>query len=122
MASTSILIVEDEGILAAAMQMLLSQMGYTICGIAPSGRRALDLAAKNPPALVFMDIKLRGAMDGIEAARLISNMYKSTIVFVSAHSDPETKARAMKTRPAAFITKPVEEYELKRILSEVFPK
>src|SRR5262249_11647379 len=66
-----ILVVEDERLVAHDLQRHLQRLGFTVCGIATSGREAIALAAQTHPALILMDIVLDGPMDGIEAAAQI---------------------------------------------------
>ncbi len=68
MKSEKILIVEDEKVVALSIESNLKSIGYEVCGIASTGERALNLAAKTLPDLAIMDIKIKGGMDGIETA------------------------------------------------------
>lgn len=67
-----ILIVEDESIIALEMKFKLEFEGYTIVGIVATGEEAIKIAHDENPDLILMDIMLRGKMDGIEAASMIS--------------------------------------------------
>ena len=71
MNKTTILIVEDEAIVAADLAGKLGQLGYEVVGTAAEGEEAVELACRLRPHLVLMDIWLKGAMDGIEAAEAI---------------------------------------------------
>ena len=66
-----ILIVEDERIVAEDIQISLAKLGYSVAGIAASGEEAVEKAEELCPDLVLMDIKLKGDMDGVEAAEQI---------------------------------------------------
>ncbi|WP_054699505.1 response regulator [Desulfosarcina cetonica] len=68
MTETNILIVEDERIIAEDLKDILLELGYGVCGSVSSGEAAVDLAEKTETDLVLMDIKLDGAMDGIDTA------------------------------------------------------
>ncbi len=67
MANERILIAEDDGIIAARLQSILTKIGYTVPIVVASGEEALRQAAEAPPDLALMDIRLAGDMDGIEA-------------------------------------------------------
>ena len=116
----SILIVEDEGILAIEMEGYLSQGGYDVIGIAASGERAVQMADQNVPDLILMDIKLRGKMDGIDTAIVIKDKFDVPIIFISAHGDKTTIDRASHLSHAGFIHKPLDSGELCPIVDNVF--
>lgn len=103
---TRILVVEDDGIIAFDMVSRLEKLGYGVVSIAATGADAIRRAEELRPHLVFMDITLMGDMDGIEAAKIIRDRFGSRIVYVTGHSDPSIKNRAMATSPARYILKP----------------
>jgi CheY-like chemotaxis protein len=90
---TTILIVEDEVIVATDLSRKLERLGYEVCGTAMEGEEAVALASSLRPHLVLMDIRLEGSMDGIEAARAICRNLDVPIVYLTAHSDTATLAR-----------------------------
>jgi PAS domain S-box-containing protein len=112
MSKTAILIVEDEAIVAADLGAKLRQLGYEIAGIAAGGEEAVAMACRLRPHLVLMDIRLEGSMDGIEAAEAISRQHDAPVIYLTAHSDAATLARAKLTGPFGYILKPFQEREL----------
>jgi CheY-like chemotaxis protein len=66
-----ILIVEDEQIIAADLEQKLIALGHQVVGSAASGEEAIRLAQHLRPELVLMDVRIRGSVDGTEAARRI---------------------------------------------------
>ena len=68
MASARIMVVEDEGITAKDIETRLTRLGYEVSAIAHSASEAIAKAAKSRPDLVLMDIKLKGVVDGVQAA------------------------------------------------------
>ncbi len=76
MAKERILIVEDEGIVAADLESTLQKLGYTVVGTAATGEQAVEKAEKTAPDLVLMDIRLKGEMDGIDAAEQITARFE----------------------------------------------
>ena len=78
-----------------------------------TGRQALAAARVQRPDLVLMDIKLRGALDGIETARLMRAEHAVPIVYLTSHSDDATLARAKETQPYGYLLKPFEDRELR---------
>jgi diguanylate cyclase (GGDEF)-like protein len=108
----SILLVEDEGIVAQDMQEALSRIGYHIAGIASEGRQAVAMADMLAPDIVVMDVSLRGEVDGIQAARLMQQRTQMPIIFLTGHSDQETLQRAVTIGPMGYLIKPFQEAEL----------
>jgi PAS domain S-box-containing protein len=107
-----ILIVEDEVIVARNIASRLRELGYVVPTIAASGEEALRRAAELRPDLVLMDIKLRGAMDGIAAAGEIRDQLDIPVVYLTGYADPKTLERAKVTEPFGYILKPFEVREL----------
>lgn len=116
----SILIVEDEGLVALSISQTLSDAGYGVVGIAASADAALRAAESHPPDLVLMDIALRGRKDGIEAAQMLRNRHRHDlrILFVTAHGDPQTRSRAQSVDPAGFLIKPYDSAQLLKAVRE----
>ena len=109
MKSSRILIVEDEAIVSMEIGERLTAMGYSIVGSAGDGKQALELTEIHRPDLVLMDIRLRGSMDGMTAAR----RFHVPIIFLTAYSEDATLQRAKVTEPYGYILKPFDERELK---------
>lgn len=107
-----IFIVEDESIVSLEIQERIKSLGYLLAGTASSGEEALESLAHCSADLVIMDIKLRGALDGIETAGLIKQKFDLPVIFLTAYADENTLQRAKITEPYAYIIKPFEEREL----------
>lgn len=101
-----ILIVEDEPLTALALEILVRGMGYDVCGSADSAPDAVEIADRERPDMILMDIRLRGPLDGIDAAGEIVTRFGIRSVFVSAHSDAASRQRLEAVRPLGFIVKP----------------
>lgn len=108
-----ILIVEDENIVALDLRKSLEELGYRIVGTASCGQEAIDLDNEHSPDLILMDIRLKGEMDGIAAARIIQASHDIPIVYLTAYTDNQTLKQATLTGPSAYLVKPVESQELK---------
>jgi PAS domain S-box-containing protein len=109
----TILVVEDEAIVALDLKMQLQEYGHTVTGVAASGAEALELAARTPPDLVLMDVRLQGAMDGIAAATLLRERQQLPVVFLTSHSDDDTVRRAARVGAYGYLTKPFQPRELR---------
>ena len=113
MTKKQILIAEDEGLIAADIQTQLERSGYQVPAIASSGEEALLFARSQPFDLALMDIRLRGEIDGIAAARILRDELGVPVVYLTAYSDPDTLERAQTTVPAGFLVKPCGEATLR---------
>jgi len=112
MQKPKILIVEDENLLAKDIHHILNNLGYNVSAIASSGEEAIQKASDTHPDLVLMDIKLKGDMDGIEAAKKIIGRINIPVVYLTAHSDDTTLQRAKLTGPFGYILKPFDKKDL----------
>jgi len=99
MTATSVLIVEDESIVALGLQDRLERLGYDVAGIVESGESAVARAVERRPDIILMDINLAGAMDGIAAADAIRSLTNIPIIYLTAFNDDETVKRAAFTEP-----------------------
>jgi diguanylate cyclase (GGDEF)-like protein/PAS domain S-box-containing protein len=110
--TVKILVVEDESIVAEDIKAILEEFGYRVIGTADSGEEAILKVAETKPHLVFMDIRLKGQMDGIQTAEQIWNDYQIPIVYLTANADIKTLYRAKATEPFGYVIKPFQEREL----------
>ena len=107
-----ILVVEDEHIVAMGIKKMLKNLGYTVTGVASSGKDAISKAESTFPDVVLMDIMLKGDMDGVEAAKEIRERFDVPVVYLTAYSDSKILERAKKTEPFGYIVKPFDEKDL----------
>jgi len=113
MNKTTILIVEDEAIVAGDIQLQLQKLGYNPLPPTGSGERAVVLAKELRPDLVLMDIQLSGTLSGIVAAQIIREELSIPVVFLTAFADDDTLIRAKNTEPFGYIHKPFTEQDLR---------
>ncbi len=118
----SILIVEDERIVATDMKMRLQSLGYEVVGIAISSEEALSFVKGEKPNLVLMDIKLKGKTNGIVTAGILKEMYDIPVVYVTAYADQNNLARIKETEPFGIISKPCEDKELMNVIETALHK
>jgi len=107
-----ILIVEDERITAEDLRDILTDLGYTVTASVSNGADAIARAEETRPDLALMDIRIKGEMDGTETARALRERFNIPVVYLTAHADSATLARAKEAEPLGYITKPFQEAEL----------
>ncbi len=120
MQNRSILIVEDDHIIALDIESRLKRLGYSTLGPVSSGEQAIETSRLQHPDLALMDIKLKGKIDGIEAAQEIRSELDIPIVYLTAYADRQTLDRAKITRPFGYILKPFDGRDLSIALEMAF--
>jgi PAS domain S-box-containing protein len=119
-AAHSILVVEDQRLIAADIENTLKKLGYVVVGSVSSGEDAISTSDLLRPELVLMDVRLRGEMDGIQAAQIIRDRFNVPVVYLTAYADEETILRAKKTTPFGYLVKPFNERELRATIEIAF--
>ena len=109
----SILIVEDESIVALDIQHHLLRFGYSVLGPVASAGAAFEVLDQNGVDLVLMDIRIQGEIDGIEASARVREHYRRPVILLTAYADDRTLDRAKMSGPFGYIIKPFDERELR---------
>jgi two-component system, cell cycle sensor histidine kinase and response regulator CckA len=107
-----VLIVEDEGLIAEELRERLSRLGMTVVGTVDTADAAVGLAIDTRPDVVLMDIQIKGARDGVQAAGDIRREVDVPVVYLTAHSDSATLERAKDSGPFGYLLKPFQEREV----------
>ena len=97
--TSQILIVEDENIVALDITKPGSEPGIRRRGVGPVSEKAIEKVAETRPDLVLMDIRLKGALDGIQATEHIQARFDLPVIYLTAYADEETLQRANSCRP-----------------------
>jgi signal transduction histidine kinase len=108
----TILVVEDERLVARDIADILAQRGYLVPTICATAESALKSIPEVQPDLVLMDIRLAGTMDGIEAAQIIQEKFQRPVVYLTANADTPTLDRVQSSRPFGYLLKPFDERTL----------
>lgn len=108
----SLLIVEDEVIIALDIKFTVENLGFSISGIFSSGEESVAKIPNICPDIILMDIKLSGKLDGINAAKRIYNKYNIPSIFLTAYNDEETIKRIHENDLFYSISKPFSEYQI----------
>ncbi len=112
MTGKTILIVEDDGIIATRLHDTLIRCGYTVPEPVASGEDAVTAVAATAPDLVLMDIELAGVINGTTAAEHIRADFDLPIIYLTAYSQPAQLEKAKAASPYGYLIKPVSEREL----------
>jgi two-component system, response regulator PdtaR len=111
-AKAQVLIVEDERIVAAELRRRLMRLGYSVSGMAASGKEAIDKAHLLRPDLVLMDVGLIGSMTGIEAGEAIRSHLQIPVVYLTGHAES-----ALPEEVRFYVQKPLNEAALQTTLA-----
>ncbi|HET6485037.1 MAG TPA: SpoIIE family protein phosphatase [Spirochaetia bacterium] len=116
MAKSRIMVVEDEGVVALQIKEALTNLGYEVAAVAMTGDEAVSKFQETEPDLVLMDVRLRGGVSGIEAAKRIRTRLDVPVVYLTAYADDETLHQAQLTEPYAYVLKPFDEKSLHAVI------
>jgi CheY-like chemotaxis protein/DNA-directed RNA polymerase specialized sigma24 family protein len=114
--ATSILVIEDEPVIALDIVGLVRDMGHSVIGIASSQIEAVRLAQKSQPGLVLADIDLGPGGSGLTAVKEILDSMRVPVIFVTAY--PERLLTGERPEPTYLVTKPFEPDTLKVTISQ----
>jgi DNA-binding NarL/FixJ family response regulator len=114
----AVLIVEDEHLIAMGLSAQIEDMGLEVCGTADTAEGAVSQARMHRPAIILMDVRLRGEKDGIDAARAIHDSVGSKVIFITGSREQETIDRIGQDHPFAILFKPVSDRQLEATVSE----
>lgn len=103
----SVLIVEDEAIVALATKMMLNNLSHTPAATVSSGAAALSAITEQPVDLIILDIKLKGEITGLEVARKIRESHLTPILFITGNSDLKTFEETQSLDNTAILRKPI---------------
>ncbi len=116
MSCPSILVVEDEPLLAVHIGRIAIEAGYELCGTAASGPEALAIADAQPPDVALIDIRLIGRMDGLEVARRLHAKFGTLPVLITADA-PGLSLTALELPCVAIVGKPFSHEQLEDALT-----
>lgn len=102
-----VLLMEDEALSAMWLQRELERLGCTVLGPVATGEEAVRIGSTDRPDVILADIRLAGAMDGIEAAQAIRSAFNCAVVFMTGYRDADYRRRAQELAPLAYLIKPV---------------
>ncbi len=111
MEALRIIIADNESIIRMDLKEMLEEAGHAVIAEAPNGAKAIDLVREHKPDLVIMDIQMP-EMDGITAAKIISNEKLAPVLLLTAFSQKDIVEKAKDSGVLAYLVKPVKEVNL----------
>jgi len=108
----SILVIEDESLVAEDLSMRLEQLGYEVGGVVDNAADAYSYVSVVRPDLALVDINIKGTLTGIDVARRFREEFDVPVVFLTAHADATTLKEATTTEPFGYIVKPFDKRSL----------
>lgn len=120
MQQQSVLIVEDESVIALDLQIMLQLEDYKVFEPLSTGEDAIAKIEELKPDLIVMDIILQGEIDGITAIEEIKKKYTIPFVYLTAHIYEKVFNRAKATEPYGYILKPINQKDLCSVIAVAF--
>ena len=114
--ATSVLIIEDEPIIALDIESMVRELGHEVTGVARTHREAVAMVKARPPGLVLADIQLADGSSGLDAVNEILTTIDTPVIFITAF--PERLLTGEKPEPAFLVTKPFRPETVKATISQ----
>ena len=107
-----VLIVEDDMIIALALKQIILGHGWECAAVCNDAQSAFDHFEHGSADIVFMDISIRGMIDGIDAAEILLSRHGVHVIFLTSYSNPETVSRISASEPYGYVLKPFTETDI----------
>jgi CheY-like chemotaxis protein/DNA-directed RNA polymerase specialized sigma24 family protein len=114
--ATSVLIIEDEPLIALDLSELVTSLGHLVCATATTHKEAVAAFAKHRPGLVLADMQLADGSSGLEAVNEILSSFEVPVIFITAY--PERLLTGKRPEPTFLINKPFQPETVKAIISQ----
>jgi two-component SAPR family response regulator len=116
----NVVVVEDEGITAFFLKNVISDTQHKVVGVFDNGNSVLSFLKDNSVDLIFMDINIKGALDGIQTAQKAYIKYPNiSFVFLTSYKDSDTISEAQIVKPLGYLVKPVTQSDIEAVLMVV---
>lgn len=108
----SILIVDDEPLISIFIKRVVKSQGFHNITICYDSQKAIEIINTKKPQLIFMDINIKGSLDGISVIRKVTK-YHPIVYYISAYNDDDIISEALSTNPYNYLVKPIKEEDIK---------
>jgi len=108
----NVLIVDDEPLITIFIKRIVLEMGENLLGICYDSTSAIETIQTTQPDIIFMDINIKGPLDGISVIKKTAAYTNAAIVYVSAYTDSAILEEALATHPANYLIKPIKEEDI----------
>jgi CheY-like chemotaxis protein len=115
-----ILLVEDEVLVRKSIAQIVRRVGYEVLGETSYAEEAVEISREQTPDLILMDIRLKGEMTGIEAAREINQLNGTPVLFLSAYDYGNKIEKENLDNTLGYMAKPFSDRQLQDFLSKIF--
>jgi CheY-like chemotaxis protein len=112
-----VLVVEDESLTAMALGAYIEALGFAVLEFCATGEDAVERAKSEQPDIVFMDIRLSGKMDGVEAAARINRDRAVPIILISGYAKAALESNEY--QPAGYLSKPIDFEDIDALLAAI---
>ena len=114
----AVLIVEDEYLISLGLSAQIQDMGLSVCATADTADAAVTQARMHRPAIILMDVRLKGERDGVDAALAIHDSVGSKIIFITGSREQKTIERISQGHPFATLFKPISDRQLQAAVND----
>ena len=114
--TTSVLIIEDEPLIAMQLEDLVTGLGHTVSGTAATRTQARAAVDEAMPGLVLADIQLADGSSGLDAVDEILSTGSMPVIFITAY--PERLLTGDRPEPTYLVTKPFQEATVRAAISQ----
>jgi CheY-like chemotaxis protein len=114
----SVLIVEDQHVIAMGFSVQIEDMGLEVCAIADTAERAVAYARLHRPAVILLDMRLSGEKDGADAAQAIRESVGSKLIYITGSREQQTIDRIDLDSAFAILFKPISRRQLETTVSK----
>lgn len=109
----NILIVEDEPLTIIFLERIIKDMGHNVICSCEDGQSAIDAIIGKKPDVIFMDINIKGPIDGITVIKKVTYNCNADIIYISGYDESEILDEALSTNPSNYLIKPLDENSVK---------
>lgn len=115
----SVLVVEDEAIVAMFLTKVLNRLGYTKHCVVSTGEEALAAVEREVPDVILMDVHLGGKLNGVQAAGHIRARHEIPIIFMTGYNAADIQEQTRHLSRTGYAEKPTSIHELARLLTSI---